>query len=304
MQPAVIVAEIGCNHKGDMNIAREMIKVAAQYCRSDVVKFQKRNPRECLTPQEYNSPHPEPHNSYGRTYGEHREYLEFTLEEHRALKEFCEEWGVVYSSSVWDMTSAKQIVSLEPRLIKIPSACNTYFDMLSLICDSFGGEIHISLGMTTRKEEEEIVTFLQMKKREKDVVLYACTSGYPVAFKDVALMEIKRLKELYRNSVKAIGFSGHHLGIAIDIAAYVLGAEWIERHFTLDRTWKGTDHAASLEPDGLRKLKRDIIATSEAMNYKSEEILEVEKVQRAKLKWGRDERETEKDNSIYSFKGG
>jgi N-acetylneuraminate synthase len=185
------------------------------------------------------------------------------------------------------MTSAKEIVSLQPYLIKIPSACNTSFEMLSYISDNFGGEIHISFGMTTRKEEEEIIGFLQKKQRERDSVVYACTSAYPVSFEDTALMEIKRLRDSYGEIIKAVGFSGHHAGIAVDIAALTLGAEWIERHFTLDRTWKGTDHAASLEPDGLRRLVRDVKAASKALNYKREEILDVEKVQRAKLKWNR-----------------
>jgi sialic acid synthase len=287
MQPAKIIAEIGCNHKGNMDIAKELIKIAAQYCHADVVKFQKRTPKECLTPEEYNTPHPEPYHSYGKTYGEHREALEFTIEQHRELKECCATWGIAYSSSVWDMTSAKEVASLRPALIKVPSACNNHFAMLAFLCDSYEGQIHISLGMTTHKEEEEIVDFVAKKKRAHDVVLYACTSSYPVSFEDAALLEIKRLKGSFGSIVGSIGFSGHHLGIAIDIAAYTLGAEWIERHFTLDRTWKGTDHAASLEPDGLRRLTRDMKATHKALAYKSSEILAIEVVQRAKLKWNR-----------------
>ncbi|MFO7908453.1 MAG: N-acetylneuraminate synthase family protein [Halomonas sp.] len=100
-------------------------------------------------------------------------------------------------------------------------------------------------------------------------------------------MEIRRLRDCYEGVIKAVGFSGHHAGIAVDIAAFTLGAEWIERHFTLDRTWKGTDHAASLEPDGLRRLVRDVRAASKALNYKTEGVLDVEKAQRAKLKWNR-----------------
>jgi sialic acid synthase len=287
MEPAKIIAEVGCNHMGKMEIAKDLIKMAAKFCDADVVKFQKRNPRESLSPDEYNRPHPDPYHSYGNTYGQHREYLEFTCEQHRELKEFCEEWGIIYSSSVWDMTSAKQIVGLKPQIIKIPSACNTHFEMLRYISDSFNGEIHISLGMTTHLEEENIISFFQKNQRAKDVIIYACTSGYPVSFEDTALMEIKRLKEVFGDVVKAVGFSGHHAGIAIDIAAFTLGAAWIERHFTLDRSWKGTDQAASLEPDGLRRLIRDIKASSKALNYKKEEILDVEKIQRAKLKWDR-----------------
>merc|ERR1712186_246834 len=98
-------------------------------------------------------------------------------------------------------------------------------------------------------------------------------------------LDLRVLQQKYAHRVKAIGFSGHHLGIAIDVAAYALGAEWIERHFTADRTWKGTDHAASLEPAGLGRLCRDLRATSKSMNFKKEDILPVEKTQRAKLKW-------------------
>ena len=115
--------------------------------------------------------------------------------------------------------------------------------------------------------------------------IYSCTSGYPVPFKDVCLLEITRLKKEYGNRVKDIGFSGHHLGIAIDNAAYTLGATWVERHFTKDRTWKGTDHAASIEPQGLEKLIRDLNAAYEALSYKEKDILEIEQFQRKKLKY-------------------
>lgn len=280
-----IIAEAGCNHKGDMEIAKELIKIAAIFCKADIIKFQKRNNKELLTDEQYNAPHPNPANSYGKTYGEHREFLEFTVEQHRQLKKWCEEYGIIYSTSVWDLTSAKEIASLEPELIKIPSACNNHFEMLRWLCDNYKGEIHVSLGMTTREEEEQIINLFEEKGRNKDLVLYSCTSGYPVPFNDVCLLEIKRLKELYGDRVKEIGFSGHHLGIAIDMAAYALGATVVERHYTLDRTWKGTDHAASLEPDGIRRLKRDLNATYEALNYKQEEVLDIEKVQRNKLKY-------------------
>ena len=280
-----VIAEIGCNHKGDMDIAKRLIRTAAIYCEVDAVKFQKRCNRELLTPEQYNAPHPNPANSYGKTYGEHREFLEFTVEQHRELKEYCEEMNIVYSTSVWDLTSAKEIASLHPKFIKIPSACNNHYEMLEWLCDNYEGEIHISLGMTTHEEEEKLIQLFEKKGRNKDVVLYVCTSGYPVAFGDVCLLEITRVREMYENRVKRIGVSGHHLGIAVDIAAYTLGASVIERHYTLDRTWKGTDHAASLEPEGVRKLKRDLMATYEALHYKEKEILDVEAVQREKLKY-------------------
>lgn len=284
MQAPKIIAEIGCNHKGEMLIAREMIETAAFFCKADVVKFQKRCVKEMLTLEEYNAPHPHPENSYGKTYGEHREFLEFTLDQHKQLKAWCEEYGIEYSTSVWDVTSAKEIVTLNPRMIKIPSACNLNKPILEFLCDNFDGEIHLSLGMTSKDEEEMIVSFFEEKNRAKDLVLYCCTSGYPVPFEDVCLLEITRIRERYGKRVKAIGFSGHHLGIAVDNAAVALGAEWIERHFTLDRTWKGTDHAASLEPDGVRKLARNCRAVAKAMTYKSKDVLDIEEIQRNKLK--------------------
>lgn len=284
MNSPKIIAEIGCNHKGDMQIAKEMIHTAATYCKADVVKFQKRCNRELLSPEEYNSPHPNPVNSYGATYGEHREFLEFTLEQHRELQEYCRECGIEYSTSVWDVTSAKEICSLKPSLIKVPSACNLNKAMLKYLCDEFEGQIHLSLGMTDKEEIEKIVCFFEENGRNRDLVLYNCTSGYPVPFDDVCLLEISWLREKYADRVGGIGFSGHHLGIAVDSAAVALGAEWIERHFTLDRTWKGTDHAASLEPDGVRKLARDCKAVYRSLTYKREEILDIEKVQRNKLK--------------------
>lgn len=290
MKRPTIIAEIGCNHKGDMEIAHKMIKILGVFrdlnpeSSIDIVKFQKRTNRELLTPEEFNAPHPHPENSYGVTYGEHREYLEFDQSQNAQLKRWCEESGLTYSTSTWDLTAAKEIVALRPRVIKIPSACNLDFDMLNYICENHDGEIHLSFGMTSKEEEKKIVDFFKDKNRNRDLVIYACTSGYPVPFEDICLQEISRLKESFGRDVKGIGFSGHHLGIAVDMAALALGAEYFERHFTLDRTWKGTDHAASLEPDGLRKLARDLRHVAKSLTYKSEDILDIEKVQRRKLK--------------------
>lgn len=283
-KPPVIIAEIACNHKGDINIAKEMIKVAKFFCGADMVKFQKRNNKELLNEEEYNAPHPASYNSYGKTYGEHREFLEFDLEQHRELKNFCEYMEIEYSSSIWDLTSAKEITSLNPKSVKIPSACNLKFDILEYLCLHFMGEIHISLGMTSKEEEKKIIDFFDRYARAKDLVVYSCTSGYPVPHEDLCLLEIVRLREQFGDKVKAIGFSGHHNGIAADIAAMTLGAEYIERHYTLDRTWKGTDHAASLEPDGLRRIARDTKDIFKALRYKHQDILDIEEVQRKKLK--------------------
>jgi len=279
-----IIAEIGCNHKGDMKIAKELISMAKIFCNVDAVKLQKRHNIELLTEEQYNAPHPNPVNSYGDTYGAHREFLEFDVEQHRELKEYCEDIGITYSTSVWDVTSAKEIASLEPEFIKIPSACNNNVAMLEWLCQNYKGEIHISTGMTTKDEIEDLVNLFKKHSRNKDLVLYNCTSGYPVPFKDVCLLDINLLIEKYGDDVKHIGFSGHHLGIAVDVAAYTLGANIIERHYTLDRTWKGTDHAASLEPMGMRKLSRNLRAVHDALSFKPQDILPIEQVQRDKLK--------------------
>jgi sialic acid synthase len=281
-----VIAEIGCNHKGDFELAKELVRTAAEFCRVDAVKFQKRNPKELLTPEQYDAPHPDPAHSYGRTYGEHREVLELDIDQHAELKALCESLGITYSCSAWDLTSARELTELDPDWIKIPSACNTNFEMMSFLCEYYAGGLHISLGMTTEAEERTLLDLLRAHGRLKDTVLYACTSGYPVAVDDLCLRDITRLVDSYGLEVQAIGFSGHHLGIAADIAAITLGAAWLERHFTLDRTWKGTDHAASLEPDGMRRLCRDTRNVARALTYRPAEILEVERATRAKLKQG------------------
>lgn len=279
-----VIAEIGCNHMGDMEIAKELAAIA-KGAGAGYVKFQKRNNKELLTEEQYNAPHPVPKNSYGDTYGEHREFLEFNLAQHKELKEYCESIDVEYSTSVWDVTSAREIASLNPSFIKVPSACNNNFDLLKVLRDEYSGQVQLSIGMTTRDEVEQIVKFFEETDQAKSrLMVYSCTSGYPVPPEDVALLEIKWLYENYGDRVQDIGFSGHHLGIALDIAAYTLGARWIERHFTKDRTWKGTDHAASLEPEGLKKLVRDLNAVHKALHLKDKDILDIEQVQRDKLK--------------------
>lgn len=280
-----LIAEIGCNHKGDFELAKSLVDIYSNYSRAYAIKFQKRNPKELLTEEEYNSPHPVPYNSYGRTYGEHREFLEFTIEQHAELKSLCEKNGVIYSCSVWDKTSAHEIASLSPDFIKVPSAKNTNKDILKILRDNYNGDIHVSLGMTTRREEKDIMNFFE--GQHKRLTLYACTSGYPIEFKDACILEVKRLKELWGKDVKSIGYSSHALGIAIDIGiATLLECNgYIERHVTGfgGRVWKGTDHAASLEPDGFRKLSRDLKALEEAYTYKNLDILPIESEQRKKL---------------------
>jgi sialic acid synthase len=279
-----IIAEIGCNHKGSMEVLRALISSAASFAKVDYIKLQKRCNVELLTVEEYDAPHPNPDNSYGNNYGAHREFLELTVEQHREAHEICREFNVGYSTSVWDLTSAQEIAALEPDFIKVPSACNLNMRLLEHLALQYNGGIHVSLGMTTPEEQDAIVELFRALGAAHRLVLYSCTSGYPVPHNEICLLEICRLRERYGSEIQAIGFSGHHLGIAVDIAAIALGASWVERHFTLDRTWKGTDHAASLEPDGMRRLVRDAAAAHEALTYKHAPILEVEATQRCKLK--------------------
>ncbi len=270
---------------GQFDTAKELIRLAKD-CGADYAKFQKRNSRELLTAEQYDAPHPVPYNAYGPTYGAHREHLEFDQAQHAELKSFAESIDIGYATSVWDVSSAQDIVALAPDFIKVPSACNNHFEMLALLRDDYAGDIHVSTGMTTLDEIEQIVTFFEETGQARErLVVYNCTSGYPVPFGDICLLEIRRIQEKYGDRIKEIGFSGHHLGISVDIAAYTLGATWVERHFTKDRTWRGTDHAASLEVPGLQKLIRDLVHTHEALTYKPTEILDIEKAQREKLKY-------------------
>ena len=283
-KPPKVIAEIGCNHMGSMAIAKELI-LLAQQAGAGYVKFQKRNNRELLTKAQYDATHPNPKNSYGNTYGEHREFLEFDVDQNRELKNYCDDVGVVFSTSVWDSISAREMITFEPEFLKVPSACNNNFGMLKILRDEFKGQVQLSIGMTSKDEVEEIIKFFEETDQAKTrLLIYSCTSGYPVPPKDVSLLELNWLYNSFGERVNSIGFSGHHLGIALDIAAYTLGAQWIERHFTKDRSWKGTDHSASLEPQGLEKLVRDLNATHQALQFKSSEILPIEQEQREKLK--------------------
>jgi sialic acid synthase len=277
IQQATIIAEIGCVHAGDINRAKRLISLA-KICGANFVKFQKRNPYESVPKNLWNKPHPNEKFSYGKTYLEHRLKLEFDLDQHKKLKDYCESILIGYSTSVWDITSAKTIISLNPEFIKIPSACNTDFNLIYFLLNSYKGKIHISLGMTTKQEREEIDKFLIPHKER--VVAYQCTSKYPCPFEDLHLLEIEKLKKDYLE----VGFSNHGYGIASDIAAYMLGATFIERHFVDDRTFRHTDAAASLEPDGLRRLCRDISNVNKALTNRPEELDKEELEQKNKLK--------------------
>lgn len=291
----VVIAELCCNHQGDFNIAVEMIK-NAKLCGADYIKLQKRNPKKSIPLEIQNKPHSCSYHSFGTTYLKHREYLEFDIKQHKELKEISEEVGIGYSCSVWDDDSAREIISLNPDYIKVPSAMNENYELIQLLFNEYDKDIHISLGMLSKQNKQKLLDYLS--KNKDRIVLYWTTSGYPVNFNELYLLEIKELlKEFPR-----IGFSGHHRGIAIDVAAQVLGATYFERHFTLDRTMKGTDCAASLEPQGLQKLVRNLQATQQALSYKKVDYTEDEKINMTKLKIKTPQAEITRVNYPFSDK--
>ena len=276
-----VIAEAGCNHAGSIPIAQEMISVASHYVKADVIKFQKRDIKTSLTQEEYNRPYNNP-NSFGKIYGEHREALEFTIDQHVDLARHAYDNKIIYSCSVWDMPSAEEIVGrIDPPIVKIPSACNLDKNMIEWVYGNSTGEVHISMGMTTQKEKAMIMGWLLKQDRMRTVV-YHCTSAYPCPFNKINLKDIKD----YWNWPGAVGFSGHHLGIAVDMAALAFGATHFERHFTLDRTAKGTDNAASLEPDGMRKMVRDLHNVNKALMKSDMGLQDIEEEPRKKLKRG------------------
>lgn len=287
MKKCSLILEMCCNHQGDLEIAKKMIYIAKYFCNVEIVKFQKRDIEEWTKKKEniYNSPHPVKENSFGDTYKEHRRFLEFSIEQHKELKRLCDNLNIIYSCSVFDVKSAKDIIEMEPEIIKIPSACNLNFELLEYVCMHHKGEIHLSVGMTSYNEIDRIIQFFIDNNRNNDLIIYACTSGYPVMAKDINLLEIKRLKDKYSKIVKDIGFSGHHNGINIDSVAYSLGATYIERHFTLDKKQKGTDHKVALIPEEAKHLVENLTEIYEAYNLRITDILEVEKNNKEKLKW-------------------
>lgn len=277
-----IVAEIGATHLGSVSRAKDLCLLAKK-SGADYVKSQKRNPEESTPEEIKHKPHPNPHFAYGATYLEHRQNLELTIEQHREINEYCKSIGIEYTSSVWDITSAKEIITLNPSFIKIPSACNNHKELIYLLFHEYTGQVHISTGMTSPEEMEMLSLFASLYG--KRMVIYHCTSAYPCPFEKLYLLEIPKLLQEFKKFGVEIGFSNHARGIASDVAAYALGAEWIERHVIDDRTVRHTDAAASLEADGLKKLCRDLDAVWRAMTEKPKQMDDLELEQRKKLKF-------------------
>lgn len=274
----IVIAEIGAVHIGKVDRAKELIRLAT-LAGANVVKFQKRNPYESTPELMRDKPHPNDIFSYGKTYLDHRIKLELNIDQHRELMDFCTTLGITYSTSVWDITSAKEVVQMNPKLIKVPSAQNHNTDLLNYLYKNYEGEIHISLGMTTKEERLKLRSFIYERGLDRTVV-YHCTSAYPCPFDRLYLNEIKWLKDSFEH----IGFSNHGYGIAADIAALTLGARYFERHFIDDRTFRHTDAAASLEADGLKKLCRDLKNVNNALSSKPIDLDQLEQEQRAKLR--------------------
>lgn len=281
-KPCRVIAEIGCSHLGSLERAKELCDLA-KLAGADYVKTQKRNPLESTPSHMRDSPHPNPAYAYGKTYLEHRQALELPIEAHAELQKHCESIGIVYTTSVWDMTSADEVIRLNPPLIKVPSACNNHAEMIHRLFHDYHGEVHVSTGMTSEEEMQILETFARFYG--KRMVIYHCTSAYPCPFDKLFLLQIPNLIKRFALTGARIGFSNHGKGIAADVAAYALGATWVERHFIDDRTIRHTDAAASLEPDGLRKLCRDLQAVHRAMTGKPDLMDDLEKEQRNKLKF-------------------
>ena len=278
-----LIAELGCNHCGDINLAKKMIDLIAGLdmdSKVQAIKFQKRTPELVFTDDVLTSPHPNPEQAFGSTYLEHRRFLEFDLEQHNILKSYIEAKGLDYSCSVFDKNSLMQILSLNPKMIKLSSVNNTDVEILKLLDEEFDGEIHISLGMTDKEEERLIIK--NLKNKLHNTILYACTTDYPVQVGDICLLEVQRLKQTYGNELKGIGFSAHHIGIVQDVAALALGATYFERHFTFDKSLKGADQFMSLDIDELSQLAKNLRMVAADLKLKYPEILESEVCHRIK----------------------
>lgn len=276
--PIKLIAEIGCVHGGSEERAVMLCELACAFG-ADIVKSQKRNPEESVPVLMKKSPHPNSFYSYGSNYLEHRKNLELDISSHEKMKNVCQKMGKSYACSVWDVTSAKEVISIYPDYIKIPSACNLNFDLIDFVLSNFIGKVHISLGMLSFIDRENLFDKYSGKK---NIIYYHCTSEYPCKFESLYLNEIKYLKERFGSD---IGFSNHGYGIASDIAAMSFGASFIERHFVDDRTFRHTDAAASLEPSGLRQLKRDIVNVYSGFKYRPHSISKEEQNQLIKMRY-------------------
>jgi sialic acid synthase len=264
-----VVAEIGNNHQGNLSTAKEMFRVAKE-CGADAVKLQKRKNRELYTNELYNKIY-DNRNSYGATYGEHREALEFGWEEYVELKDYARELDITMFATAFDFSSADFLEKLDIPVFKMASGDLKSIPLLTYIA-KFQKPMIVSTGGGTMEDIQRAYDAIMPFNQQ--LCILQCTAGYPADFEELNLEVITTYRQRFPRNV--IGLSSHDNGIAMAVAAYMLGARVIEKHFTLNRTWKGTDHAFSLAPDGLRKMVRDLRRAKKARGdgvkrtYKSE----------------------------------
>ncbi len=246
-----VIAEIGHNHMGSVETCKELFQ-AAKYCGVNAVKLQKRDNRSLYTHAFYDRPY-ESEESYGPTYGVHREALEFGRDEYLELKAFAQELGVTFFATAFDFASADFLAELDLPAFKMASGDLTNTPLLRYVAD-LGKPMIISTGGAMLDDVRR--GYEAVAEINPDVAILQCTAGYPAEWKELDLRVIETYRECFPDAV--VGFSGHDNGISAPLVAYVLGARIVEKHFTLNRAWRGTDHKFSLEPQGMRKLVRDL----------------------------------------------
>ena len=246
-----VIAEVGHNHQGELEKAKELFRRAKE-CGVDAVKLQKRDNRSLYTAALYNKPY-DHENSFGLTYGEHREFLEFGVEEYRELKRYAEEVGLALLATAFDFPSADFLRELDIPAYKIASGDLKNIPLIRHVA-GFQRPVLISTGGGTLEDVERVHD--AVAPINPRLCFLQCTASYPTPPEEMSLRVVTTLRERFPDVV--IGLSDHYNGIAMAVAAYVLGARVIEKHFTLNHTWKGTDHALSLEPIGMQKMVRDL----------------------------------------------
>ncbi len=253
-----VIAEVGHNHQGSVKTCMDLFH-AAKEAGVSAVKLQKRNNRTLYTKAAYDRPY-DNENSYGPTYGAHREALEFGPAEYKDLQQYCSEIGVDFFSTAFDFESADFLQSIDVPAYKIASGDLKNTPLLKHVA-SFGKPMIVSTGGGSlddvRRAHDAVMPI------NSQLSILQCTAGYPANWDELNLAVIGTYREMFSDAT--IGFSSHDNGISMAVAAYVLGARIIEKHFTLNRAWKGTDHAFSLEPVGMRKMVRDLERTWQAM---------------------------------------
>ena len=254
-----VIAEIGHNHQGSLEQCKELFAEAAR-CGAHAVKLQKRDNRALYTREAFNRPY-ENENSYGPTYGQHREALEFGRPEYQELKAYAAQIGVTFFATAFDFGSAEMLADLDMPAYKIASGDLTNTPLLRFVAE-IGKPMILSTGGGTLDDVRRAHDCVA--ELNPQLALLQCTAGYPVEnWDELDLRVIETYRQLFEDTV--VGYSGHDNGIAMPVAAYVLGGRIVEKHFTLNRAMKGTDHRFSLEPVGLRKLVRDLQRTRLAL---------------------------------------